>query len=118
MRGAALAVLVALVACKQQGASGSDASPPASPCRLAIPDSSGRVPLFGNEADFDAWAEASGRGDTDEAESIGRRSGFLVESGTACTVVGGTFVTKRKVRVDAGPHRGRSGWVTTEWTGP
>jgi len=87
------------------------------PCRLAMPGSQGRVPLFEAEADFDAWAKASGAGDTGEAERIGRRSGFLVESGTTCTVIGGTFVGKRRVRVDSGAQRGRTGWVATEWSG-
>jgi hypothetical protein len=85
-------------------------------CVLSIPGSTGGVLLFPTEEGIDEFGKAAASGD-EEAMAVTRRAngGFFVESGTKCTWVDVGF-TQTKVRVLAGAHTGRAGYVPTEWT--
>jgi hypothetical protein len=84
-------------------------------CILSIPGDRDSVLLFPTEEGFDEFGKAAASGD-DEAMEVTRRAnaGFFVDSGTKCTWLNRGLL-QTKVRVVAGPHAGKAGYVPTEW---
>jgi hypothetical protein len=89
------------------------ATPPR--CVLSL-EGSPVAPVFPTEAGLDEWFGAAAQNlGSDALATIGRANGYLlVDRGTVCSYVDRGF-QKSRVRILAGPHEGKSGWVFTDW---
>lgn len=99
----------------KQHVSPAEPAPAERTCVLSIPGDTNSVLVFPTEEGLDEFGKAAASGDA-EAMNVSRRAngGFFVESGTKCTWLD-LGLLQTKVRVLAGPHTGRAGYVPTEW---
>lgn len=84
-------------------------------CALNAEQLDGIVPVFLTEEGLDEFVRAAVDNDADGMLLAIRANGFVVDPGTRCRWLDRGFA-RTKVRVAEGSHRGRAGWVPSEWS--
>lgn len=92
------------------------AEPKRPSCVIGKPGTEDEVPLLPTQEGFDEFHKAVASTESGEALLVVFRAngGFHVEKGTPCVAVETGFLISR-VRVVAGRHAGKTGWLPNEW---